>query len=59
MEINKLSKELKDFYSAYTWLSSKQVPLLVTSDFLLHYHQNVTKQVFKDVEENIFYDNFY
>lgn len=49
----------KDFYSAYSWLSSKQVPLLITSDFLLHYHQNVTKQVFKDIEENVFYDNLW
>ncbi len=49
----------KDFYSAYSWLSSKQVPLLITSDFLLHYHQNVSKQVFKDIEENVFYDNLW
>jgi Protein of unknown function (DUF3160) len=52
-------KNIKDFYSAYSWLSNKQVPLLVTSDFLLHYHQNVVKQVFKDVEENIFYENLW
>jgi len=53
------TKNITDFYSAYSWLSDKQVPLLITSDFLLHYHQNVVKQVFKDVEENIFYDNLW
>lgn len=56
---NPSPNDVKDFYSTYSWLSSKQVPLLITSDFLLHYHQNVLKQVFKDVEENIFYDNLW
>jgi len=54
---NPAEKEINNFYGAYSWLSDKEVPLLITSDFLLHYHQNVVKQVFKDVEENIFYDN--
>lgn len=54
---NPSAKEITDFYSAYYWLSNKQVPLLITSDFILHYHQNVVKQTFKDIEENIFYDN--
>jgi len=53
------SKNVTDFYSAYSWLSDKEVPLLITSDFLLHYHQNVIKQAFKDIEENIFYDNLW
>jgi len=56
---NPSAKDITDFYSAYSWLSTKQVPLLITSDFLLHYHQNVVKQVFKDVEENVFYNNLW
>ncbi len=56
---NPASNEVVDFYSAYSYLANKQVPLLITSDFLLHYHQNVVKQVFKDIEENIFYDNLW
>lgn len=56
---NPASGDIKDFYSAYSWLSDKQVPLLITSDFLLHYHQNVVKQAFKDIEENVFYDNLW
>lgn len=56
---NPSTKDITDFYSAYSWLSNKQVPLLITSDFLVHYHQNVTKQVFKDIEENVFYDNLW
>jgi hypothetical protein len=54
---NPAERENSNFYAAYSYLSSKEVPLLVTSDFLLHYHQNVIKQVFKDIEEKIFYDN--
>ena len=53
------TKNVTDFYGAYSWLSNKEVPLLITSDFLLHYHQNVIKQAFKDIEENIFYDNLW
>ena len=56
---NPSTKDIKDFYSAYSWLSNKQVPLLITSDFLLHYHQNIVKQAFKDIEENVFYDNLW
>lgn len=56
---NPAPQDIKDFYGAYSWLAGKQVPLLITSDFLLHYHQNVVKEVFKDIEENIFYDNLW
>lgn len=52
-------KEITDFYGAYAWLSGKGIPLLITSDFLLHYHQNTIKQVFKDIEETIFYNNIH
>ena len=52
-------KEITSFYGAYSWLSNKEVPLLITSDFLMHYHQNVVKQISKDIEENIFYDNLW
>lgn len=53
------ARAIKDFYGAYDWLSTKGVPLLVTSDFLLYYHQNTVKRVFKDIEETVFYDNLH
>jgi len=56
---NPSEKDINNFYGAYSYLSDKEVPLLVTSDFLLHYHQNISKQVFKDIEENVFYDNLW
>jgi hypothetical protein len=40
-----------DFYSIYKNLSDKQIPLLITSDFMTYYYQNTLK--------NIFYDNLW
>jgi hypothetical protein len=52
-------KAAPDFYSIYTNLEQKQIPFLITSDFILYYYQTVLKKVFKDIEENIFYDNLW
>lgn len=52
-------KNINDFYSTYSWLNEKEIPLLITSDFLVHYHQNNIKKVFKDIEEGVFYDNLH
>lgn len=52
-------KEAPDFYSIYSSLEKKQIPSLVTSDFILYYYQTILKQVFKDIEENIFYNNLW
>ncbi len=52
-------KSINDFYSTYHWLNEKEVPLLITSDFLVHYHQNNIKKIFKDIEEGLFYDNLH
>jgi len=52
-------REAPDFYSVYSSLDTKQLPLLVTSDFLIYYYQNILKKIFKDVEEKVFYDNLW
>ena len=52
-------REASDFYSIYSKLREKQIPLFISSDFLIYYHQNIIKKVFKDIEENIFYDNLW
>lgn len=52
-------KEAPDFYSIYSNLEKKQIPILITSDFVLYYYQTILKQVFKDIEENIFYNNLW
>ncbi|MBN2854183.1 DUF3160 domain-containing protein [Patescibacteria group bacterium] len=51
--------EINDFYSAYAKLREEQIPLFISSDFLIYYHQNVMKKTFKDIEENIFYYNIW
>ncbi|MFA6194726.1 MAG: DUF3160 domain-containing protein [Patescibacteria group bacterium] len=56
---NPSTKDVLDFYSAYSFLDSKQLPLLITSDYMIYYYQNVLKKAFKDVEENVFYDNLW
>lgn len=48
-----------DFFAAYDYLSSKGVPLYVTSDFLAYYFQNSIKQSYKDIEKTVFYDNLW
>jgi len=56
---NPWAKDAADFYSVYSSLGAKQLPLLVTSDFMIYYYQNILKKTFKDVEENVFYDNLW
>ncbi|MFA5184260.1 MAG: DUF3160 domain-containing protein [Patescibacteria group bacterium] len=56
---NPWPKEASDFYALYGSLSGRQIPLLITSDFLIYYYQNIFKKTFKDVEENVFYDNLW
>ncbi len=53
------AKKLNNFYSVYNTLNSKQIPTLVTADFLTYYHQNIMKKAFKDIEENVFYGNLW
>lgn len=57
--INPWEIEAPDFYSVYSKLENKQIPILISSDFILYYYQNILKKVFKDIEENIFYDNLW
>lgn len=54
---NPWKDEATDFYSAYAKLREEQIPLFISSDFLMYYHQNIMKKTFKDIEENIFYYN--
>lgn len=56
---NPWQEEVNDFYSIYEKLEEKQVPFLITSDFLIYYYQNSLKKVFKDIEEHVFYDNLW
>lgn len=56
---NPWQNEVNDFYGVYKKLEEKQIPFLITSDFMIYYYQNMTKQLFKGIEENLFYDNLW
>lgn len=48
-----------NFYSGYKELLNNDIPILLTTDFLIYYNQNHLNQVFKEIEKNIFYDNLW
>ncbi len=56
---NPWRNEVNDFYSIYGRLEERQIPFLITSDFMIYYHQNMLKKIYKDIEEHIFYDNLW
>ncbi len=56
---NPFPNEAGDFFQGYSVLSSKQVPVLVTADFLAYYYQNTLKNAFKDLESTVFYENLW
>ncbi|MHB8904487.1 MAG: DUF3160 domain-containing protein, partial [Patescibacteria group bacterium] len=56
---NPYEKENPGFYGVYENLETKQISPLITSDFIIYYYQNILKKVFKDIEENVFYDNLW
>lgn len=56
---NPWQNEVSDFYGIYKQLNDKQIPFLITSDFIIYYYQNTIKQTFKGIEESIFYDNLW
>ncbi|MFA6994940.1 MAG: DUF3160 domain-containing protein [Patescibacteria group bacterium] len=48
-----------DFFALYGSLSANQIPLLITSDFIIYNYQNILKKSFKDIEKNVFYNNLW
>ena len=46
-----------NFYDMNRYLLVKEIPVLVTSDFIFYAFQNTYKQVFKEIEKNAFYEN--
>lgn len=57
--INNPWTSASDFYSLYGNINKQQLPILLTSDFIIYQYQNILKKVFKDVEQNVFYDNLW
>ncbi len=55
---NPYKNEANDFYSAYKIINKNNLPLLVTDDFIIYYYQNFIKNIFKEIEEDFFYNDF-
>jgi hypothetical protein len=56
---NPFGKEAEDFFGMYSNLDSRNIPILITSDFLYYYQQNVYKDVYEKIQKDIFYENFW
>lgn len=52
---NPFSATANNFFSLYNALRGKDVPVVITSDFLVYYYQNLLKETFKEIENNVFY----
>jgi hypothetical protein len=48
-----------DFYETFHFLAEKEVPIIFTSDFSLYYYQSVLKEVYKEIEKTVFYENLW
>lgn len=56
---NQFPGQTDDFYSAYSFLSEKEIPIILTSDFLIYYFQNTLKEIFKEIEKDVFYKDLW
>jgi len=56
---NPFPSDADNFFSAYFALDNRQIPTLITSDFLLYYYQNVLKLAYQNLESSVFYDNLW
>lgn len=56
---NAFNKEADDFYSFYRMLAQKEIPSMLSTDFVLYYFQNELKNVYQEIEKNVFYDNLW
>lgn len=65
-DINKYGFAISDgkfksdnFFDMYRELIQNDVPVVVTTDFMFYLHQNIFKRAYRDIEENIFYENMW
>ncbi len=46
-----------NFFALYNKLLSEEIPIVITTDFLMYYYQNNLKNIFDEIERNTFYKN--
>lgn len=53
------TKNSSNFFSLYGELEAQEVPLLLTSDFVIYYYENSLKRIYQSIESSYFYDNLW
>ncbi len=56
---NQFKSSANDFFAVYSFLDKKEIPKLLTTDFLFYYYQNKLKEVYKDIKTEAFYPNIW
>jgi len=56
---NPFTSQANNFYNTYDILSQREIPILVTSDFIIYYYQTIFKEVFKEIESQVFYEDLW
>ena len=49
----------EDFFSSYQSLAAKDMPIVITNDFIIYYYQNTLKEINKEIEKNVFYEHIW
>lgn len=50
---------LNNFSGLYQALLQKDLPIIITGDFLIYYYQNNLKEIYKEIENNVFYNDLW
>ncbi len=56
---NPWQERARDFYSGYDVLINNQIPLFISSDFLLYHYNLMLKRVWHEIESSFFYDSLW
>ncbi len=56
---NPWPSEANDFYSAYNTLIENQIPIFISSDFLMYHYNLVLKRVWQEIENSFFFDSLW
>jgi len=54
---NPFSSQADNFFEIYELLDDRDIPALITNDFLIYYQQNIFKTIFKKIQKDVFYKN--
>jgi len=56
---NPFSSDARNFYSTYDLLINKNIPILLTSDFMISYYQDSLKDIFEKIKSSVFYSELW